>query len=138
MCAAGLAVAAVVMWLLGKAVRVVLTGPTKETTRPHSPSVVHRNTSVPPGKARGPHSGRISTRGGTDGAWEAVGGRWGVGAGWGGKRTKRTSGLPKPVQRPHAFPERHTPIGHELFATPGTCRTAAKKLPVMLWGSKVH
>jgi hypothetical protein len=42
-----LAVAAVVVWLLGKAARVVLSGPTKETTRPHSPSVVHRNTSVP-------------------------------------------------------------------------------------------
>jgi hypothetical protein len=46
MCAAGLAVAAVVMWLLGKAVRFVLTGPAKEAQpapqKHSSPAVAHR------------------------------------------------------------------------------------------------
>jgi hypothetical protein len=61
MCAAGLAVAAVVMWLLGKAVRFVLTGPAKEAQpapqKHSSPAVAHRTTSVPltgPPRRQGP------------------------------------------------------------------------------------
>jgi hypothetical protein len=53
--AMGLVGAAVVVWLLGKAVRFVLTGPAKETTRPHGPSVDLRRAHHT-GKAHGaPH-----------------------------------------------------------------------------------
>jgi hypothetical protein len=53
MCAAGLAVAAVVMWLLGKTVRFVLAGPTKVGLRdgPETPA----RPAGPPLRARTGH-----------------------------------------------------------------------------------